>query len=630
MHTIVDNQYITDLSNLPKFFTDATTFSSLPSNQSYRPLVTSLNALDYWIGSGLNVQIFHWHIFLEFLLLLTLVYAVFNTIFKQSTGHEHPWVALAGTALFSLHTATAETINYIISRSDGFSTLMVLTGLVIYTRTSGLRRQWTMAPFVIGCLTKLTTLMLAPIIFIYSLLLEKPSMLVKEEQPAMSRASLRAISSSASLFILGAAIYWFARTMEANSWTPGGNYSAWIYLNTQPYVIWIYLKTFVIPSNLTADTDLDVIRQILAPKVLWGLLVIALMLALAWWASRQRRTLPIAFGILWFFVALIPTSSIIPLAEVMNHHRTFFPYIGLTMTTIWSAYLIFSWAFGDSPKQWSRWTSAAFLVSILAIHAWGTIQRNEVWDNDLSLWKDVTEKSPNNGRGLMNYGLALMARGDTEGAIDFFNRARSTLYGNHPYLFINLGIATNVLARTQQSEKLKEDAERYFLDAIKKGRSYPQTYYRYASFLNEQGRETTALQMVNKAIALSPGNKNALALRERLIQSESMTIEYAREVLEENPTPEGYLNLSLKYYNLGDYAACINASESALAIRPNYAQAYNNICSAHNQLGQFDLAIQACETALGLDPKYELATNNLQLARQQLNPETPRRRPATK
>ena len=52
------------------------------------------------------------------------------------------------------------------------------------------------------------------------------------------------------------------------------------------------------------------------------------MAAAAW---RRRETWPVAFGILWFFLALLPTSSIVPLAEVLNDHRMYFPFVGLTL-----------------------------------------------------------------------------------------------------------------------------------------------------------------------------------------------------------------------------------------------------------------------------------------------------------
>src|SRR5439155_18800718 len=37
-HVIEENLFIRDLRNLPRFFTDARTFSSLPTNATYRPV----------------------------------------------------------------------------------------------------------------------------------------------------------------------------------------------------------------------------------------------------------------------------------------------------------------------------------------------------------------------------------------------------------------------------------------------------------------------------------------------------------------------------------------------------------------------------------------------------------------
>src|SRR5216684_1074307 len=58
-HTIETNAAIRDLRNIPLFFRDATTFSALPSNQSYRPLVSTLLALDYKLGGGVQPFWFH-------------------------------------------------------------------------------------------------------------------------------------------------------------------------------------------------------------------------------------------------------------------------------------------------------------------------------------------------------------------------------------------------------------------------------------------------------------------------------------------------------------------------------------------------------------------------------------------
>ena len=58
-HVVENNLYIRSLRNVPHFFRDAATFSSAPANATYRPLVTTTLALDYWLGGGLTPRQFH-------------------------------------------------------------------------------------------------------------------------------------------------------------------------------------------------------------------------------------------------------------------------------------------------------------------------------------------------------------------------------------------------------------------------------------------------------------------------------------------------------------------------------------------------------------------------------------------
>jgi tetratricopeptide (TPR) repeat protein len=611
IHTIVNNDYITDIKNLPLIFRDARTTSSLPTNQDYRPVITTLNTIDYWIAGKLDVRVFHWHIFLELLILLTLLYSIALRLFESASGKQHYFLAVFTTAFFAFHTATAETINYIISRSDGFSTLMVLAAFLLYTRNTGWSKQWALLPFVIGCLAKPTTLMLAPILCIYELFIENPSLLVKTEQAGFSKKLRQALTRTMSFFVVGVAMYAFMISMLPDTWSPG-NESALHYLNTQPFSIWIYLKTFVLPTGLSADTDLVFIRQLFAPKMLWGLLVIAVMLTVTWFSLRKRETLPIGFGILWFFIALIPTSSVVPLSEVMNHHRTFFPYVGLVLASSWGLFLLIQ-------KFQVKTIAVAVTATVfLAAHAWGTWHRNEIWHSNESLWLDVTVKSPGNGRGLMNYGLALMRKGDAEGAIEYFEKALLTNFGKHPYLFVNLGIAKGSLANRTNDEKLKSEAEAYLRHALQLGYKYPQTHFFYGSWLHDNGRSDEALDHVQRALRMSPAHKGANRLRYEILLKVEGNIDKAAELAAEINTPEAWLDLSLKFYNLEQYENTINASNKAIALRPAYAQAYNNICSAHNSLHRYQQAVAACEKSLSISPGYQLAQNNLSWARKQL------------
>lgn len=618
-HTIVNNSYITDIANLLLFFTDSRTESSLPENQTYRPVITTLNAIDYWIAGKLDSRVFHTHIFLEFLLLLVLLYLFMLRVFTMCSDDRHYFLALFGTALFAFHTATAETINYIIARSDGFSTLMVLASLLVYTGNVGWKKQLALVPFIIGCLAKPTTLMLAPLLIVYELLIERPSLLAVSEQPALANAFKRTLTGASSFVLVGAGMYLFTRSMYPDTWIPGGN-SALEYLNTQPWVILIYLKTFVLPTGLSADTDLEVIGEILAPRVIMGLVIIAALLVLSLLAATRRKTLPVSFGILWFFLTLAPTSSVIPLAEVLNHHRTFFPYIGLVIAATWCFYLFWSWL---PRKLRHRPPAKIALVTIclafLSAHAYGTWQRNTVWDSGLSLWQDVTIKSPGNGRGWMNYGLARMRVGDYEAAIESYQRARQTNYGRHPYLFVNLGIATNALAERDGDSSQKNAAESYFKTAILFGDRYPQTHYFYADWLHRNGRSEEAIPLLHKALELSPAHKEAWILLQKVNVEAQGSIEAKHQLAESVGTAESFLDLSLDYYRLKRWEDCISAASRALQINPEYAAAYNNICAARNEQGKYELAIGACEKALQLQPDYPLALGNLNWAKKQLS-----------
>ena len=628
-HTIVNNNYVaprTDQSDslqlslserLVLIFSDAKTTSSLPTNQAYRPVVTSLNAIDFWITDSLNPKVFHWHIFLEFLLLLFLFYLLMVHMFKEVDGKEHRLLAILAAAFFGFHTATAETINYVIARSDGVSTFLVLISALIYVKNKGLIKQLALVPFIIGCLAKPTTLMLAPILFVYELLFVQPSLFVKDEKSKVVPKVIDAIKGSGAFFFVGAGMYFFTRSMFSDTWQPS-TVSTIDYLNTQPYIFWVYIKTFFLPTNLTADTDLTLIKEFFSPQVLFGLLIIGLSLILAFKCAIKRKTLPIAFGVFWFYITLIPSSSVVPLAEVMNHHRTFFPYLGFVIALFWAGHLLYDRIENSTNQRVLQTLSAILLFGLFSAHAYGTYQRNEVWHSDESLWYDVTIKSPKNGRGLMNYGLTEMRKGNMESAISYFERALNTNYGRHPYLYINLGIANNSLAeRTNDSER-KKKAESYLKQAIKMGPGYPDCHYHYAKWLVSNQRTSEAIKHLNQALELGPAHRDANTLLSSLTKTAGQILAQAESNAVRKNTPEAFLDLSLKYYNHGQYKNCIKACKKALRLRPEYAEAYNNICSAYNKLKLYEEAAEACETALKLKPGYELAQGNLNWARSQM------------
>ncbi len=661
-HTIVNNSWIRSIKNIPHFFVDGTTSSSLPQNQAYRPGITTLNTIDYAIAKwnplglkneiingdkGLNPFYFHLSIFICFIFQAFLMYLLVKKILDLTIKHKWTkYFALFIVSFYCYHTAMAETVNYIISRSDGFSTLMVLLALVVYIYFPKIRKyQLYLIPYIFGFLVKEPALMFGPILFFYILLFEKQadlSHMFNKENLNKILGALKAV-----IIPLGTALilYVLNNRMQSKTFTPA-IISKWDYLITQPFVIVQYFKTFLLPTELSADTDWQPLSSIFDLKLIMGLMFIIGMIWLACRLSRNIIFRSVSFGIFWFFLALLPTSSIIPLSEVLNDHRVYFPYIGLAISV--SVLIIYLFILKDEKKFTSSLIRkigfAVLIFGILFGHAYGTRTRNKVWSSYESLWYDVTQKSPNNGRGMMNYALSQMRLGKYIEAKKYFEKAR-VLTPNYSLVYINLGVLHSALNDAT-------GAEQYFKQAVAIGTYLDQSYYYYGNFLFKQKRYDEAKQMLRSSISINSAYTDPrFALMELYSETEDWgnlenlaveTLKYlpndpkclafidagknkkskldvAIETAEKNPTAENYLSLSLYYYDAGLYNECVDACSKAVKIKPDYALAYNNMCSAYNQLKMYDKAIEACNKAIAIKPDFELAKNNLKLAQTSKN-----------
>jgi Flp pilus assembly protein TadD len=507
-HAILNNAFIRSIRNIPLFFADASTFSALPSNQSYRPLVTTTLAVDYWLGGGLNPLMFHVTSFSLFLVLCVLLVALYRRVMDHARPAEaNRWLALLAASWYGLHPANAETVNYIIARSEILSTLGVVAALVMFAR-GGLARRYHLylIPAVLGILGKEAGAMFAPLLLLYILFFE-PDVPLRAAWP----------SFVACFAIVGAAM-WLATT-----YSPGGP-SSWRYLLTQPFVMLHYARSLFLPLRLSADTQWPLVAGPLDQRVLIGAAFIGAALAGAWAASRRRETRPIAFGILWFFVALLPTSSLVPLAEPMNDHRMFFPFVGLILAVVWTAWLAFAGQARKDEKYEVRGlkyersyfelrtsylrVATAAAVAVIVAMAYGTRQRNIVWRTEESLWLDATIKSPDNGRGLMNYGVIQMNNGNLPLAGEYFDRALQYI-PDYSYLHVNIAILKAALGQ-------RTEADRQFREALRDDPGNPVSYTHYARWLKSLGRTEEARHYASRAVELSPADIDARALLDDL------------------------------------------------------------------------------------------------------------------
>src|SRR5258708_1391190 len=131
-HVIADNVYIRSLSNIPRFFRDAYTFSSLPVHATWRPLVTLPYPLDYRLGHGLDPLQFH----VTQTLLLLVTWAMLTLFLGKTLDLARPsphnrWIALIAATVWAIHTVNTETLNLISARSEELAAIGTLAAFLL-------------------------------------------------------------------------------------------------------------------------------------------------------------------------------------------------------------------------------------------------------------------------------------------------------------------------------------------------------------------------------------------------------------------------------------------------------------------------------------------------------------------
>ncbi|HKV39432.1 MAG TPA: tetratricopeptide repeat protein, partial [Blastocatellia bacterium] len=450
-----------------------------------------------------------------------------------------------------------------------------------------------------------------------------------------------ALRATLPAFVITAAVAGLIWKMTPATFEPGAS-SAALYRITQPLVALRYFKSFFLPTELTADSDWTVVSSLFSTEAMIGFCFVIGMVWVAARTSRNPMSRPISFGLVWFLLALFPTS-ITALAEVTNDHRMFFPFIGLALAASWAVrLLLFQKTERLSVRPELVWVSVIAVACILIAAAAGTWQRNRVWHSDDSLWLDVTLKSPKNGRGLMNYGLTQMDKGDYTTALEYFERAQSFTPA-YSLLEINLGIAYGGLNRDAE-------ANRHFQRALQLAPNRAEPHYFYGRWLNGKGRIGEAIAQLEAALRANPYAFDARHLLMNVYASQGNTVELQRvtedtlrlapndavakqfiatrqnreqeiaaaeQAVRQTPTPERLLTLSWLYYQAGRFPECIQTAGRALQLKPDYAEAYNNMAAGYNSLGLWEDGIKAAAEAIRLKPDFELAKNNLAYAMSQ-------------
>ena len=456
-HTVSENPTVRSLKNIPDYFVDPETFSTLRDHADYRPVLQTSYALNYWI-SGYDT--WSWHltqIFLHLTCAFGLYFFCWKIISFCHAGESAAFkihTPLFAALLFAANPTTSGVVNYFSARSSLLVAAFLLPSFVIYMKSKDFpnyaETPWLVfLLFTFALFTKVETVGALAVYWLYEITpfgnQKRAEGFLKNILTSLNKTTLRRLWP----FLAVTAIYFGIRSVllpdylaEARrtlDMTPDA------YFYTQLTVWWHYVFQWFVPVNLVADNLVyPIFRTLWHPNVLLaisGWLVVAAILKGTYGKYPHFMFLTISA------LALIsPTSSIAPLAEMVNEHRPYLPLAILSLT--WVIPLsIFMFASISSGRFFKGLAIGGFLLLFFSFSAL-TWKRNVVYQTSENYWLDILQKAPSS-RAHVNYGLTQMRQGLNENALEHFQKSLE-LAPNWHITHINLAIVYESLGQNEK------------------------------------------------------------------------------------------------------------------------------------------------------------------------------------
>lgn len=430
--TLAYNPYITDISNIKQIWVNFNT----------RFLVGLSFAFNYWL-SGLDVFRFRllnvlFHIGTASLVYqfvsLTLTLPHFtNTKLRSAV----PLISLFSSLLFLVHPIQTEPINFITQRFVLMATFFYLLSLILYIKS---QQQQSKTLYVLTLLTIISAMFCKEITITLPIMILLYDFFFLRE---FSRPTIRKIlmyipilitlgiipftlQHTSTLTLPTARVASVANNENPLSYAEGGTHNVDItvaggnvlkrseYFFTEINVLVTYLRLFLFPVNQNLAYDYPTARTYFETATILKSLILLILIIAAAALFKSHRLY--SFGILWFFLTLSVESSIFPIGHVIAEYRLYLPMVGFCLLL---PFLIFEITNRKTPTN----IFIPLMVIILGILFFATWSRNNVWKNEITLWRDVVNKSPNLAKGHTNLGIAYLNNQQNEEAIHSSLRA---------------------------------------------------------------------------------------------------------------------------------------------------------------------------------------------------------------
>lgn len=416
-------------------------------------------------------------------------------------------IAVFVAGVFALHPVHAEVVAYVAQRSEALAAGLTLAALLFVLeaedRGLGLRAlPWLLAglaSFAVALGAKATAVTMPAAWLLIVLAIPMG------EEGSRTAWVRRAVALVPFLVV---ELLFVSRTFTAISGKQDVGFSVpqlgpIEYLATQLQVVPTYLRLLAWPSGLRIDWDFQASRSLAAPgAVAGGLLLVALLTGAVAATLRWRRDegaasqRVAAFGVLWFFLHLSVTSSVVPLRDLLAEHRLYLPSLGLLLALgVALDRLLERRALWARPGVVAAVAAVSWAAPALALHL-----RNAAWESPRALFEDCVAKSPWNPRAWLSYGHALAAEGRLDEAEQAYQRALPLAAGDPGMT----GQLIRNLAHGYLGQGRIDEAERLLAGAIATGAQDADLLANLAVVKLHRGQFDEADRLARRSVAITP------------------------------------------------------------------------------------------------------------------------------
>jgi Tfp pilus assembly protein PilF len=504
-----------DLGNIVanRSLRDPTAIGAIVRHEPARPLLNLTWALNYAI-SGLEPWSYHLVNALIHAGNAALAFSLLAWMARRSGRPHAEAIALVGACLFAVTPMAVETVAYVSSRSTALCALFMLASLrvavaALETATPA-RIAGACLLFLLALLTKEEAAAL-PLLLI---LLDVFFLAGGDWRGPLRRPALHAA------FLALPALGVLGRRVVTGAWLPPLALDRGIYVATQAAAFPMYLGRALVPldpaffrGHTPAPWPPDL------PTLVMGAAGVALVSAAM---VMSRRWTAVAFTILWLAAALLPSSSFVPLEEMVVDHRAYLGGLG-------AAYLV-----GGLLWQPGR---LLFVTGVLALLGARTVQYQRVIGDPVRAWEDAVRRAPTSAEARRALADVYAERGDPRAERSM--QEAILLGSEHGRSWANLGLyylsqnrradAEQALRRAAdaapydsrirdnlgallEADGRSDEAAREYEAAVQGSPAIAQPRVRLALLMLERGEKRRAAELLDQAAALEIDAEDARAI----------------------------------------------------------------------------------------------------------------------